>query len=125
MKRVFAFLTLMFLYGAYSGWVYTSGTSTVLSMTPDEVTGKQRFERHNCQSCHQVFGLGGYLGPELTTVISDRNRGALYARALLQSGGSRMPDFRFSSNEINALIAYLPYVDHCAGNYKTDNNPGL
>ena len=122
MSRVFTFLTLIIAYGAYSGWVYTRGTATMARMSSTEANGKQLFESHNCQSCHQLFGLGGYLGPELTTVISDRNRGPLYAKALLQGGGSRMPNFHFNTQEIDALIAYLTYVDRCSGNYKNTAN---
>ena len=108
----------MISYCLYSIWVYTAGTDTCEYMSVHESEGKAIFEQHNCESCHQLFGLGGYLGPELTTVISDPTRGALYARAMLHAGGTRMPDFHFSEQEIDALIAYLAYVDRSATTYK-------
>ena len=114
----------MISYCLYSIWVYTAGTDTAECMSVHEADGKAIFERHNCESCHQLFGLGGYLGPELTTVISDPTRGALYARAVLQAGGSRMPDFHFSEAEIDALIAYLAYVDRSATTYKKSVQTG-
>ncbi len=119
MRKVPVFLTLIIIYIAYSGWVYTAATGTVAVMNEKETAGKELFEVHNCESCHQLFGLGGYLGPELTTIISDRNRGPLYAAALLKTGGGRMPDFHFTDAEIEALLAYLGYVDRCATTYKT------
>lgn len=123
MKRRIAFISLMTLYAVYSVWIYTRGTDTVLPMDKKQAKGKQIFEEHNCQSCHQLFGLGGYLGPELTTVISDH--GSLYPAALLKSGSGRMPDFHFSPPQIEAIIAYLTYVDQCATTYKnTGTHPG-
>ena len=69
-------------------------------------------------SCHQVYGLGGYLGTDLTKAYSDKRRGEAYMRALLQSGGNRMPDFKFNKNQVDALIAYLKYVDQTAASVK-------
>lgn len=89
-------------------------------MTSHQELGKQIYQEYNCQSCHQLFGLGGYLGPELTTVISDKNRGELYARILLENGAIRMPNFHLSPKQVNALIDYLKYVDANAFTYKTD-----
>ena len=110
----------MIAYLVYSSWVYTHGTDTVPDMTAQQQEGKLIFEKNNCNSCHQLFGLGGFLGPELTTVISDRQRGPLYARALLRAGGSRMPDFHFSDKEVDALISFFQYVDSTATTYKTE-----
>ena len=83
-------------------------------------SGKNIYQKHNCTSCHQLFGMGGYLGPELTTVISDKSRGEVYARTFLQFGGSRMPNFHFSKEEVDDVIAFLQYVDAHATTYKKD-----
>jgi nitric oxide reductase subunit C len=80
--------------------------------------GKEIWQQNNCTSCHQLFGMGGFLGPDLTTVFSDSLRGPAYARAFLQNGGSRMPNFKFSEDEIDAVLAYLQYVDSNASTYK-------
>ena len=114
MYKVSIFFALLLTYLTYSGWIYTGGTNTVANMSPIELEGKHIFEKNNCQSCHQLFGLGGYLGPDLTTAVSNKNKGTAYARAILQSGGSRMPVFHFSEKEINALISYFTYVDRNA-----------
>ncbi len=60
-------------------------------------------------ACHQFYGLGGYMGPDLTNVIS--SKGAAYARAFLISGTERMPDFGFDDHEMDDLIAFLEFVD--------------
>jgi nitric oxide reductase subunit C len=71
--------------------------------------GKLLWQQYNCNSCHQVYGLGGYLGPDLTNVHS--LKGASYIKAFLQSGTAIMPDFHLNNEEIAALIAYLKNID--------------
>jgi len=118
MIRVVIFCLLIALFLGYSFLVYTKGTENNLSFTKAEQQkireGKHLYQQYNCQACHQIYGLGGYLGPELTTAFSDKNRGENYLRALLQAGGSRMPNFHFSTHQIDALLAYLKYVDTTA-----------
>ena len=118
MAKVAILITLCILYSGYSVLVYTKGTHNRYSFTNTEQAliseGKQLFQEYNCMSCHQVYGLGGYLGTDLTTAYSDKRRGEAYMRALLQSGGSRMPDFKFKPKQIDAIIAYLKYVDTTA-----------
>lgn len=125
MIRVTVLLSLISLYAGYSFLVYTHGTQSKLSFAPAEQKkineGKKLYQQNNCQACHQVYGLGGYLGPDLTTAYSDKNRGEKFMRALLSSGGNRMPDFHFNTQEIDALIAYLKYVDTTATPIKPTN----
>jgi len=120
MQKLLIFAILFITYITYSSWVYTRGTDRASIMSSHQELGKQIYQEYNCQSCHQLFGLGGYLGPELTTVISDKNRGELYARILLENGAIRMPNFHLSPKQVNALIDYLKYVDANAFTYKTD-----
>jgi len=102
---------LLVLYAAYSGWIYTSGTAIAADIPRDALQGKQIWQQHNCQTCHQLYGLGGYMGPDLTSVTSDKNRGAAYAKGMLLSGGERMPNYHFSVQDADKLVAYLSYVN--------------
>jgi nitric oxide reductase subunit C len=125
MSRVIIFLSLFALYLVYTLLVYTRGTQSTVYFTSSEQQiineGKKLYQHYNCQACHQVYGLGGYLGPELTTAYSDKNRGEQFMKALLSAGGNRMPDFHLSTNQIDALIAYLKYVDSTATPVKPAN----
>ncbi len=127
MIRVVIFCLLIVLFFGYSFLVYTKGTESTLSFTNIEQqkinAGKQLFQQYNCQACHQIYGLGGYLGPELTTAYSDKNRGEQFMRAILVAGGNRMPNFHLSTKQIDALIAYLKYVDTTATPVKTASRP--
>ncbi len=60
-------------------------------------------------ACHQIYGLGGYLGPDLTNVLE--RRPAAYVRAVLSNGIREMPDFQLSEQEIEQLVAFLKYFD--------------
>ena len=81
-------------------------------MTSTAIKGKIVFQEKNCISCHQIFGLGGYLGPELTNTISQKNKGKAYAEAVITGGIGRMPNFHLKSDEVQAVMAYLEYIDN-------------
>jgi nitric oxide reductase subunit C len=123
MIKVVAFISLFVTYLVYSIIVYTKGTEKATSLSAAEQCnikkGSHLFQQYNCTSCHQLYGLGGYLGPELTTAYSDPARGELYMKVFLQAGGPRMPNFHFKEEEINALISFLKYVDESAITYKS------
>ena len=71
--------------------------------------GKMLWQQHNCNACHQVYGLGGYLGPDLTNVYSIK--GPAYIRAFLQNGTVIMPNFQLTEQETVALLAFLQDID--------------
>ena len=71
--------------------------------------GKLLWQHYNCTACHQVYGLGGYLGPDLTNVYSKRGEG--YIRSFLQNGTVVMPRFNLNDNDITAITAYLKDLD--------------
>ncbi len=104
-------MTLCLAFIPYSVYVYTRGTEAP-HMTPmgDEArSGQVLFQKHNCIACHQFYGLGGYMGPDLTNVIS--NKGSPYARAFLMSGTQRMPNFNLNETELDEMVAFLEFVD--------------
>jgi nitric oxide reductase subunit C len=112
-KIVFATI-LLTAFIAYSGWVYKQGTASSVQMSQEAMRGKNMWHSRNCQNCHQVFGLGGYMGPDLTTVTSDKKRGILFAKAMLLNGGAIMPNFHFTEKEADDIVAYLDYVGNTA-----------
>lgn len=71
--------------------------------------GWQLWQDKNCQSCHQLYGLGGYMGPDLTNVYSDK--GARYMQTFIKYGTGKMPDFHLNDSEIQSLISFLAWID--------------
>ena len=112
MKKGFVFLFLFSSFLAYSILVYTKGTkANGATMNAEAVRGKYLYQKHNCTACHQIYGLGGYLGPDLTNAISANENSEIVAQALLKTGTQRMSDFHLNENEIKELVAYLKYID--------------
>ncbi|MBP9789359.1 MAG: c-type cytochrome [Bacteroidia bacterium] len=112
MRKVYVFLFLFLAFFVYSFFVYLEGTKVDgVSMSTEAVRGKLLYQKHNCTACHQIYGLGGYLGPDLTKVISSRAKNELVMSAMLRSGSQRMPNFNLNEIEIIEIIAYLKYID--------------
>ncbi len=113
-------MTLCLAFIPYSAYVYTRGTEASHSAPMSEQArhGQQLFQDHNCIACHQFYGLGGYMGPDLTNVVS--NKGSAYARAFLMSGTLRMPNFNLDETELDAMLAFLEFVD-TTGRYPADD----
>ena len=97
----------------YTGFVYTIGTgkNNSVALTEEVKHGKMLWQEKNCSACHQLYGLGGYMGPDLTNVISAQGKGEFYAEVILRSGTQVMPNFHFNNDEVKSLIAFLKYVD--------------
>ena len=67
--------------------------------------------KYNCQACHQLFGLGGYLGPDLTNVYGDPHKGEAAIRSIVNYGNKQMPSFNFTEQEMHALLEFLKSTD--------------
>lgn len=108
-RAVFGVLCVAFIF--YSGYVYTKGTEAahLPPMNDMERHGAKVFQQYNCVACHQFYGLGGYMGPDLTNVIS--NRGEAVARAFIMAGTATMPNLGLAPDEVDAVVAYLSFVD--------------
>lgn len=87
-------------------------------MNKEAIAGKVLYQKYNCTACHQIYGRGGFLAPDLTTVFSQHGKGDSYIKAFLQTGTQRMPDFHLTKNDINNLSEYLKYIDFTAITYK-------
>jgi nitric oxide reductase subunit C len=103
---------LMVVFTIYNYWVYTSsGQNTIPVMSDQAIDGEILWQKSNCTSCHQLYGLGGYMGPDLTNIISRPNKGPIYTKAFLNSGVKAMPKFNFSEIEKDNIIAFLTHID--------------
>ncbi len=102
-------LLLCISCAAYTVFVYTRGDAGGDKIpSPSARAGMDVWQAKNCQSCHQLYGLGGYMGPDLTNVAS---KGDAYMRAFLEHGTSRMPNFHLSDTEVAQLTSFLQWVN--------------
>jgi nitric oxide reductase subunit C len=105
----------------YNYTIYTEpNTSRTAPLSDIAARGQTLWQQNNCFSCHQIYGLGGYLGPDLTNVYSNPDKGPAYIKSMLNSGVKSMPAFNFSDNEKEAIIAYLKEIDQ-SGQYPNRN----
>ena len=98
----------------YSIVIYTTGTSVDKGnkwRTELSRKGKLLYQRKNCNACHQIYGLGGFMGPDLTNVMSAPGKDRNYIKVFLQNGTVRMPNFHLSLEEQDEILAFLQYTD--------------
>lgn len=109
---------LLCVFITYNNVLYTKDTAGCSAplMTKEALKGEHLWQENNCTACHQLYGLGGYLGPDLTNIVSNPNKGKEYAKAFFNSGVKSMPEFNFTEEEKEALVSFLKHVDR-TGSY--------
>lgn len=101
---------LSFIFAVYTLIVYGFGQGKCDDPADARTrAGMGSWQEQNCQSCHQIYGLGGYMGPDLTNVTSHRDEHRI--RTFIRYGTGRMPAHALSEAEMDDLIAFLTWVD--------------
>ena len=113
MQIVYRKLLVFSLLGAFAAQgylVYSDGVAAAHPpLTQLEKKGRAVYLRSNCAACHQIFGFGGFLGPDLTNAAQRVPRARL--DELLTKGSLQMPAFSLASEDIDAVEAYLRALD--------------
>ena len=111
-NRTILFL-LLSIFCVYNVNIYLGSTSrsSISFMSESALKGEKLWQENNCTACHQLYGLGGYLGPDLTNIISNPLKGRVYAKVFFNSGIKSMPKFNFTEDEKNHLLDFLTHVD--------------
>ncbi len=111
-KNIGIFAFLLIIFSVYNSIVYNSKDRiSPIKLSNKAIQGQILWQNNNCWSCHQIYGLGGYLGPDLTNIYSDSIKGPIYIKAFLNSGIKSMPKFNFSKDEQEAIVTFLRTVD--------------
>lgn len=108
-QRISVLMLLLSSFLCYSFYLYSDLPVKRINQDREAAAGKLSWQKYNCNACHQVYGLGGYLGPDLTNTYSLKS--PAYITAFLQSGTATMPNFHLNGQEMNALLAYLQNID--------------
>lgn len=87
--------------------VYTDRKAEPLS--EQALQGRRLWHENACQVCHQLYGQGGFLGPDLTNAVSRVD--ATLISSLLREGGGQMPAFGFDDDQIAQISAFLRAMD--------------
>jgi nitric oxide reductase subunit C len=101
---------LVSAYVVQTGIVYLDDTADKRdALSPLALEGRRIWHSHNCQACHQFYGFGGFLGPDLTNASHRLTRSRL--DQILTKGALPMPSFWLSRQEIDAIESYLAEMD--------------
>ncbi len=73
----------------------------------EAVQGRLIWQENNCHVCHQLYGLGGFLGPDLTNVYAKFNENEELLKMFFKGGIKQMPNYSFSQKESKLLIEFL------------------
>jgi nitric oxide reductase subunit C len=103
--------SLFFLFLGYTSVVYLQKGKAEHSPDAATLAGMELWQQKNCQSCHQLYGLGGYMGPDLTNAYSAPGKGLAYMRSFIKHGTGKMPNFQLTDKETDDLIQFLSWVD--------------
>ena len=76
-KKYLLLLTLLVsVFSIYNFTIYTSKSDYgTIRLSKKAINGENIWLKNNCNSCHQLYGLGGYLGPDLTNIYSTKGKG--------------------------------------------------
>lgn len=109
--RVWIVFVLVFIF--YSWFVYLFADTDSKEGKPSKqvLDGWQIWQDKNCQSCHQLYGLGGYMGPDLTNTSSNPYKGQKYMEIFIKTGSTKMPNFHLNDSETNHLVQFLDWVN--------------
>ncbi len=108
-NKRYILLLLIIGFISYSAFLYATLPSSKDNNSEKILAGKTVWQKYNCSACHQVYGLGGYLGPDLTNVYSRRGEAAI--SAFIKSGTKIMPSFNMEDTEMKNLLLYFQHLD--------------
>lgn len=84
------------------------------NITPEVVRGKHLWETRNCIGCHTLLGEGAYFAPELGNVYPRRGpefiKSWIKAQPTHTPGRRQMPQFNFTEEQLNDLVAFLKWT---------------
>jgi nitric oxide reductase subunit C len=106
------YVGFILMFGSYTWYIYQQKNKNESGLIQHQVeAGKAIWQQKNCVACHQLYGLGGFLGPDLTNVYSTHGKGPAYIKAFVRGGTTVMPSFELDENEMDNLLAFLQHVD--------------
>ncbi|MCB1908720.1 MAG: cytochrome c [Rhodocyclaceae bacterium] len=108
------FFILLFLALTFDSMATLPKRDNRQNLTEEVVAGKKLWEVNNCIGCHTLLGEGAYFAPELGNVYV--RRGPEFIKAWIKSqptgapGRRQMPQFNFSDEELDQMVAFLKYM---------------
>lgn len=127
-KILLSFLVLFFIIQSLLVYL-DSNKFQKISFSPSAQLGRTIWLENNCQSCHQIYGFGGFLGPDLTNTAKYYSSEDLIE--ILETGPLQMPSIKLSKKEAKDLSAFFNEIDKTGvsvpiiNNYQTTNHESI
>lgn len=111
-KASLVFVLLCAAYLTYSFVLYAQTENKMKDDLKSKASsGKLVWQKYNCQACHQLYGLGGYLGPDLTNVMSKYYNNRAIVKSFIISGNASMPAYKMAADDYESLLDYLAWMN--------------
>ncbi len=112
-RRGIAYGGALACFLALSGLVYRdqpdANPGAFAALSEAGVQGLSVWRAENCHTCHQLYGFGGYLGPDLTHVAARTDEGTF--RQIVRVGVGAMPGADLTDETIRDLFGFLTEMD--------------
>ncbi|MCC6252332.1 MAG: cytochrome c [Bacteroidia bacterium] len=108
-NKILIFIILLISFLIYTNVLYFTELKPIPAPNKSAQRGKILWQEKNCTSCHQLYGLGGHLGPDLTNIYE--NKPESYIKVFLKNGTNVMPNFHLSEQEINDFMEFFKYTN--------------
>ncbi len=112
-QRRIVYFVLIGLFLLQSGLTYTVSTEVPVpaaELNSAARRGEALYRSFNCTACHQFYGLGGYMGPDLTNVTIAPGKGPDFTRGIILHGSANMPALGVTKDQADDLVAFLEAV---------------
>lgn len=111
--RTFILLSVI----SFAIFVITNVLSAKLpySLSQEAEAGKRVWQKHNCVSCHSIFGNGGYVGDDLTHITTKMQPGEL-VEYLVSPPVMRPNKYKhhpaLANEDAQALVQYFEFLSN-------------
>jgi nitric oxide reductase subunit C len=108
-----ALLAVLVLTFVGQTWLVYGDEGTEVRLEGDALAGSQLWHDGGCQTCHQIYGYGGFIGPDLTNLRGRLGAPGMAARLddVLVTGPGQMPDFGMPPEDRARIGAFLTEMD--------------
>jgi nitric oxide reductase subunit C len=110
-----AISAVIFLILTYDSLVQMPKRTQETKLTAQVAAGKWVWQKYNCNDCHTILGIGGYYAPDVTKVMSTRDKewvtSFLKDPERVWPNPRKMPNLHLKDQEIAALVAFLDWVN--------------
>jgi|ERR1700690_216950 len=106
---------VIFLVLTYDSLVQMPKRTQETKLDAHVAAGKWVWQKYNCNDCHTILGIGGYYAPDVTKVMSTRDKewvtSFLKDPERVWPNARKMPNLHMKDQEISDLVAFLDWVN--------------